>query len=196
MNLAMSRTLWHASLLMCAAVLMLTVASSTAQDTWDLPPRVPPPRVPEAYPMTPARVALGRHLFYDARLSGNGTQSCATCHRQGLAFTDERARGLGSTGELHPRGPMSLINVAYRDTLTWSDPALSRLEDQVLVPLFGTDPVELGLAGHEARVYAALANDITYQGLFARAFPGDEAAVTTPNIAAALAAFVRSIVSF
>ena len=85
----------------------------TASDyPWDLPPGEPPPRLPVGAPMTEARVELGRHLFYDTRLSGNGEQSCATCHIQALAFTDGRARGLGSTGERHPRGAMSLVNVA------------------------------------------------------------------------------------
>ena len=179
----------------------------TASDyPWDLPPGVPPPRLPVGAPMTEARVELGRHLFYDTRLSGNGEQSCATCHIQALAFTDGRARGLGSTGERHPRSAMSLVNVAYRDALTWANPTLRSLEEQVLVPLFGTDPVELGLSGHEPRVYAALAASPVYRRLFAAAFPslppaeegegGVERLVTTDNVALALAAFQRSIVSF
>ena len=173
---------------------------------WDLPPGVPPPRLPAGAPMTEARVELGRHLFYDTRLSGNGEQSCATCHIQALAFTDGRARGLGSTGERHPRSAMSLVNVAYRDALTWGNPTLRSLEEQVLVPLFGTDPVELGLSGHEPRVYAALAASPVYRRLFAAAFPppapadgvegGVERLVTTDNVALALAAFQRSIISF
>jgi hypothetical protein len=85
-----------------------------------------------------AKAELGRHLFYDARLSGNGTQSCATCHEQQRAFTDGRARAVGSTGERHPRGSMSLVNVAYATALTWASPSLTRLEDQALVPMFGT----------------------------------------------------------
>ena len=91
---------------------------------------------------------------------------------------------------------MSLINVAYRDTLTWAHPTLRTLEAQVLVPLFGTTPVELGLGGHEARVYAALAADPLYQRLFAEAFSQETDRVTTANVAAAIAAFMRSIVSF
>ena len=101
---------------------------------------------------------------------------------------------------------MSLVNVAYRDALTWANPTLRSLEEQVLVPLFGTDPVELGLAGHETRVYGALAASPIYQRLFAAAFPqaatadndGErvERLITTENVALALAAFQRSIVSF
>jgi cytochrome c peroxidase len=152
--------------------------------------------VPGGAPLTPARVELGRHLFYDARLSGNGTQSCATCHLQARAFTDGRATGLGSTGMPHPRSPMSLVNVAYRDVLTWADPNQRSLEEQALVPMLGETPIELGLKGHETRRYAALARDPVYQRLFAAAFPDSEGPVTTPNVATALAAFERSIVSF
>jgi len=180
------------------AVVMAIIAgpAPVAQYQWNLPPRVPAPRVPGEWPMTPGRVELGRHLFYDKRLSGNGTQSCGTCHLQERAFTDGKAQGLGSTGMLHARSPMSLVNTAYHDALTWANPTLRVLETQVLVPLFGTTPVELGLAGHEPRVYAALTKDPLYRRLFAAAFPGDTAPVTTPHVAAALSAFVRSIVSF
>lgn len=182
-------------------------AQGPADDSrWELPPGVSPPRLPLKAPMTPERVELGRHLFYDTRLSGNGTQSCATCHIQALAFTDGRAQAIGSTGERHPRSAMSLVNVAYRDALTWANPTLQSLEEQALVPMFGTDPVELGLTGHEPRVYAALAASPVYQRLFAAAFPppppadahedGIEPLVTTANVALALAAFQRSIVSF
>ncbi len=200
----------HRRIIVVVSVLLTVAAVAGQQRTpaypWDLPPGVSAPRLPVGAPMTPARVELGRHLFYDTRLSGNGTQSCATCHIQALAFTDGRPRGLGSTGERHPRSAMSLVNVAYRDALTWGNPTLLTLEEQVLVPLFATDPVELGLAGHEKRVYAALAASPVYRRLFEAAFPRvgsmddeeqpTEPLVTTERVALALAAFQRSIVSF
>jgi cytochrome c peroxidase len=65
-------------------------------------------------------VRLGRRLFYDTRLSGNGTYSCASCHKQQLAFTDGRPRALGSTGERHARSAMSLTNVAYNTSYGWA----------------------------------------------------------------------------
>ena len=202
---------YRSTVVVLSALAALAVGLAGQQRTpnyqWDLPPGVSPPRLPVGAPMTPARVELGRRLFYDTRLSGNGTQSCATCHIQALAFTDGRARGLGSTGERHPRSAMSLVNVAYRDALTWGDPTLLTLEEQVLVPLFGTDPIELGLAGHEERAYAALAASPVYRRLFPAAFPRVESTmdsdeqpaeplITTERIALALAAFQRSIVSF
>jgi mono/diheme cytochrome c family protein len=116
---------------------------------WSLPPGFPFPKVPADNPMTAGKVELGRYLFYDTRLSLNRTQSCATCHRQEKAFTDGRGRGLGSTGQLHPRGPLSLANVAYNPVLTWANPNMRTLEQQALVPLFGDHPVELGLEGKE-----------------------------------------------
>src|SRR5580765_7784433 len=112
---------------------------------WDVPRGFPMPRVPADNPITPEKVTLGRYLFYDTRLSGNGQQSCATCHEQARAFTDGKARAVGSTGEVHPRGAMSLVNVAYASTLTWGDLTKTRLEDQALAPMFGDHPVELGL---------------------------------------------------
>ncbi len=70
--------------LLCAMV-SAVATRSFAQHQWDLPPRVAPPAVPAEAPLTAARIELGRRLFYDTRLSGNGTQSCASCHVQELA---------------------------------------------------------------------------------------------------------------
>ena len=156
---------------------------------WDLPPGVPAPRLPAGALMTDESVELGRHLFYDTRLSGNGSQSCASCHVQALAFTDGRALGLGSTGELHSRSPMTLVNVAYRDAITWANPTLRTLEAHVLIPMFGEEPVELGMAGHEERIYRELADDRRYRRLFRRAFPDHDDPVNRDNIVLSLAAF-------
>ena len=82
---------------------------------WKLPDGFRAPSIPADNPMSSAKVELGRHLFYDTRLSGNGRQACATCHERARAFTDGRARSIGSTGQEHPRGSMSLVNVAYAD---------------------------------------------------------------------------------
>lgn len=160
-----------------------------------LPPGFPRPPIPADNPLTPARVELGRHLFYERRLSADGTFSCASCHRQERAFTDGRGRARGVTGELHPRGAMSLANVAYNATLGWDDPGLDRLEDQALIPLLNREPVEMGLAGREAEVLARLAADPDYQRRFAAAFPGDPAPVTLDNVARALAGFERTLFS-
>jgi cytochrome c peroxidase len=164
---------------------------------WSLPSGMPAPRVPDANPMSAAKVELGRHLFYDPRLSGNGTQSCGSCHQQDKAFTDGRARAIGSTGESHSRSAQGLANVAYHPTLTWANTGMTSLEQQVQVPLFGTNPVEMGLNdGNKASVLQALAALPLYQGLLADAWPGDAQPATWPHVAQAIAAFQRTLMSF
>jgi cytochrome c peroxidase len=146
--------------------------------------------------MSAAKVEVGRRLFYDARLSGNGTQSCASCHRPELAFTDGRAQAVGSTGQVHPRNAQSLVNVVYNQTLTWANPALVRLEAQMAVPLFGTDPVEMGVTdGNRGRVLARIRRDRWYRRQFPSAFPGRRTAIDWTTVVQSIAAFERSIVS-
>ena len=75
------------------------------------------------------------------------------------------------TGELHARSSMSLINVAYNQNLTWASRRLQTLEQQIAIPLFNEQPVELGVAGREAELVADLNADPTYAMLFQNAFP-------------------------
>ena len=163
---------------------------------WSLPEGVPAPPVPADNPMSDAKVELGRWLFYDTRLSANGSMSCGHCHFQELAFTDARARAVGVTGELHPRGAMSLVNTAYASRLTWANHLLDRLEIQALTPMFGENPVEMGMAGREDEVIALLREDPRYSNLLPAAFPGDADPFSTLSAVRAIASFVRSIVSF
>jgi cytochrome c peroxidase len=158
---------------------------------WNLPKGFPRPAVPADNPMSAAKVDLGRHLFYDKRLSVNGTESCATCHRQRLAFTDGLAHARGATGKFHPRSSMSLANVGYAPSLTWADPALTRLEDQALIPMLGDTPVELGLKNRGSEILALLHSDSVYRDLFPRAFPGESDPYNLSNTTKALAAFER-----
>jgi cytochrome c peroxidase len=144
--------------------------------------------------MSAAKVELGRHLFYDTRLSINGRTSCATCHRQELALTDGRAASLGTTGESHSRGAMSLVNVAYSASLTWANPQMKDLEQQALTPMFGTKPVELGLSEGDGFL-DRLRQEPRYRALFEHAFPGVPDPFTTGNVTKAIACFERSIIS-
>ena len=162
---------------------------------WNIPEGFPRPAVPKNNPMTGAKVELGRYLFYDTRLSGNRTQACATCHRPEFAFAEPRNRAVGSTGGVNRRNTLALVNVAYNDTLMWAHPGLTTIEQQVLIPMFGDNPVELGIVGHEREVLARFREDLVYQQLFANAFPDGEPLAFT-HIVDALACFVRSLVSF
>lgn len=163
---------------------------------WGLPVGIPKPKVPDDNPMTPEKVALGRHLFYDTRLSGNETFSCATCHRQELAFTDGLPFSEGSTGDLTPRSSMSLTNVAYLSNFTWANPAIPSLELQAKIPMFGEFPVELGLAGQEEVLFERLRAEPIYEDLFRVAFPDRPDPIDLESILKALAAFERSLLSF
>lgn len=163
---------------------------------WVLPADFPIPRVPEDNPLTESKAELGRHLFYDPRLSGNGTQACASCHHQDKAFTDGRAVPMGSTGEAHPRNAQGLANAVYHPTLTWANPSLLSLEAQLQVPLFGDNPVEMGVnEQNQEAVLARLRADPLYTGLFTAAFPGVAAPIGWPQITQALASFQRTLIS-
>ncbi|MEZ4423774.1 MAG: di-heme enzyme [Gemmatimonadota bacterium] len=162
---------------------------------WGLPAGFPAPRVPADNPMTAEKVELGRHLFYDTRLSGNQTQSCASCHDQALAFSDPRPVAVGSTGQSHPRNSMSLANVGYQPVLTWANPLLEDLAQQALIPMFGEDPVELGMSGREAELLDRLRADTLYQRLFPVAFSAEADPWSLASITRALAAFQRTLIS-
>lgn len=171
-------------------------APGTGQWRWELPAHFPVPKVPESNPMSEAKVDLGRHLFYDRRLSGNGTQSCASCHHQDKAFTDGLGTAIGSTGMAHPRGAQGLANVAYHATLTWANPSLVTLEKQMEVPLFGDDPVEMGVNDHNrAEVLARLHAEPVYAAKFAAAFPEAAQPVGWGQVIQAIASFQRTLLS-
>ncbi|HLK66657.1 MAG TPA: di-heme enzyme [Bryobacteraceae bacterium] len=192
------RSFRTAALLLFACVLVRNAALNAQAPVevydWHLPKGFPKPRLPADNPMTPAKVELGRHLFYDSRLSVNSKASCATCHKQELAFTDGHPLGIGATGEKHPRGAMGLVNVAYSATLTWNNPGMKELEQQALVPMYGEHPVELGLREGDG-LLGRLNSDPKYRELFERAFPESADRITVANVTKAIACFERSIIS-
>lgn len=177
-----------------AIALLLACAPATPNPPPQTP-HFPAPRIPQNNPQSPEKADLGRHLFYDRRLSGNGTQACASCHLQARAFTDGHAQAVGSTGQQHPRSAMALANVAYASALTWANPVLTDLEAQALVPMFGEHPVELGLSGREDELLQRLRSDPRYPDLFSRAFPTENPAISVRTITHALASFQRTLIS-
>jgi cytochrome c peroxidase len=167
----------------------------TTEYNWNLPTWTPKPVVPQDNPMTAEKVELGRHLFYEPRLSITGEYSCASCHQQSLAFSDGKPVAIGSTNESHPRNAMGLANVAYSPVLTWANPVLTSLENQALIPIFGEHPVEMGMVGKEQQMIQWLKRDPWYQKMFAQAFD-DPQPVNISNLTKAIASFQRSILSF
>ena len=163
---------------------------------WALPQGFPVPAVPADNAMSAAKVDLGRFLFYDKRLSGNGTLACSGCHFQDKAFTDGKAVSKGVLGESTPRNAQPLANVAYSPTLTWANPSLALLERQMEVPLFGENVVEMGINdSNKVAVLQRLADAPLYAPKFTAAYPGQNNPITWGNVINAIAAFERTLVS-
>ncbi|MBX7174637.1 MAG: di-heme enzyme [Pyrinomonadaceae bacterium] len=170
--------------------------AQTVEYTWDLPKGFPTPNVPADNPMSEAKVELGRHLFYDKRLSIYKDFSCATCHLQEKAFTEDKKTSVGSTGEVHPRNSMTLANVAYNPSFNWANPAVNSLERHHLLPIFGTTPiVEMGMEGKENLLLERVKAEPVYEKLFADAYPSDNEKVTLNHITQSIASFVRTMIS-
>lgn len=143
---------------------------------------------------SPQQTDLGRYLFFDPVLSGNGKVSCATCHNPDQGFADGMGRSVGVTGERVKRSAPTLWNVAFLQSFFW-DARANSLEEQMLGPLY--DPLEMG---NTPQQLLQSLNDIpTYRELFAQAFPGEfdepEAQIQLHQIYTAIAAFQVSLVS-
>lgn len=178
------------------AVLVLISNPLAAQERfeWLLPAGFPVPVVPSNNPMSRAKVELGRRLFFDKRLSGNESFSCSSCHQIPHAFAEPQKTAVGSTGEQHRRNTPSLTNVAYNLSFGWSQTTAS-LEAQVLIPMFNTEPVELGLDGRAQALINRIEDDGYYPSAFVIAFPDDSTPIQVTNIAKAIAAFERTLLS-
>ncbi len=137
---------------------------------WHLPRGFPVPAVPADNPMSDAKVALGRRLFFDPRLSSTGRYSCASCHDPARSYSDGRKVAVGATGQALPHNAMALVNVAYNIAFGWTEPAPRSLETQMLQPMLNEHPVELGLKGPVRQIVAELARDPGYRQAFAAAF--------------------------
>lgn len=171
------------------------ISAAPAYD-WGLPRGVTPPNAPADNPMSKSKVELGRRLFYEAALSSDYSLSCGSCHRQDRGFSEDKALHRGVDGSMGKRNPMGLTNIGYVSPLTWADPKLMSLEDQAMNPIFGDQPVEMGMHGREADIIARLSADGCYPKQFRAAFPEDGGAITIKNVTKAIAAFERTLLSF
>lgn len=157
--------------------------------TLKIPKGLPEMVIPEDNPMTVEGVELGRKLFYEKKLSGNNTMSCASCHNQAQGFTDNgKAVSTGIDGIAGNRNAMQLINVGYGFSFFWDGRAKS-LEDQALGPV--PNPIEM----HEKWPDAMdkLQADVEYPSLFFKAFGTQE--IDSNLVAKAIAQFERTLVS-
>ncbi len=158
-------------------------------DPLSIPADFPKPVIPASNPLTPAKVALGRQLFYEAQLSRDNSVSCASCHSLAAGFSDPgKAVSFGVGKSQGSRNAPALMNLAYDTTFFW-DGRSPTLEAQALGPIL--NPIEL--ANDSATVVARLSASAFYSKLFAQAF--DDGKITFNRIGQAIATFERTLIS-
>jgi cytochrome c peroxidase len=172
------------------AVSALLCAAAAAVADVALPPNVIPPAVPADNPSSKEKIALGRKLFFDKRLSSDGSVACATCHDPLHAFADGRgkATSAGVGGALGARNAPTALNAAFLSAQFW-DGRAATLEEQAVQPLI--NPIEHGFADHAA-VVARLREVGDYAEPFRSAFGSDE--ITIAGVGQAVASFERELV--
>jgi cytochrome c peroxidase len=176
-----------ASVLSSLAVgIALTLPAQAAEaDPWLRPANVPHPA--DNAP-TEARVALGKQLFFDPRLSGSGFLSCASCHNPAMGWSDGLPTGLGHDFKRLGRATPTILNSVYQPLLMW-DGRKPNLEEQALGPIEAAGEMNMPLDILEKRLQAIAG----YKPLFERAYPGE--GITRVTVGKALASFERTVVS-
>ena len=169
-----------------ALVFMVTaVVAAQELDPYARPQVVP---APAGNAVTPARIELGKNLFFDPRLSGSQWISCASCHNPALGWSDGLPTALGDGMKKLPRATPTILNTAYNTLQMWDGSATS-LEDQATGPI--TAQAEMNM---DMRILLTRLSTIEgYKNLFERAYPGE--GITEQTVAKALATFERTIVS-
>jgi cytochrome c peroxidase len=145
--------------------------------------------IPADNPQAPAKIALGQKLFFDGRLSADGTVACATCHDPKRAFTDGRPTSIGIKGRVGQRNAPTILNALYNKTQFW-DGRVKTLEEQAALPI--VNPVEMGQPSLEAAV-AGIAAVEEYRQDFRRVFGRKP---NGPDLLRAIASYERSQLSF
>jgi len=153
-----------------------------------IPPLFPPMDIPADNPLTVEGVELGRYLFWEKKLSADGTQSCGSCHLPEHGFSDPNRFSVGITGAQGTRQSMSLVNLGWAYNYFWDGRALT-LEEQVLEPI--TNPIEMNNTWENA--LDQLRADSLYPPMFQAAF--GTADITRDRAAKAMASFLRTMIS-
>ena len=152
-----------------------------------IPQGLPPLPIPEDNPMTAEKVELGKLLYFDKRLSKDGTVACATCHDPKMAWTQHDPTSTGIGGQKGGANSPTVINAAYAPAQFWDGRAKS-LEEQALGPI--ENPIEMG---HKLPDMIAQLNELAaYKEHFQKVFGTD---VTAEGVAKAIAAFERTVLS-
>ncbi len=146
--------------------------------------------VPTDNPQSPSKIELGKMLYFDPRLSVDGTVSCNSCHNVMLDGGDGRPVGVGVRGQRGGRGSPTVWNSAFHTVQFWDGRAAS-LEEQALGPL--TNPIEMGMPSHDA-VMERINKIPGYVQAFKKAFPKD-VSPTIQNLGKAIAAYERTLIT-
>jgi cytochrome c peroxidase len=178
---------WVAMILMVPSGFVATEAKAQPKPEKPMAPLPKAVPAPKGNPTTPEKVALGKLLFFDPRLSGDNILSCATCHRPDRAFGDGLPQARGAGGRTLRRNTPSLLNVGFYSTFHWDGRAKS-LEGQALLPIQAADEMNQDLGQLEKKLNAVLGYAKRFQAVFGTK-------VTRDGIAQALAAFQRTLVT-
>src|SRR5216684_3920480 len=196
-------------LLALGAAALISSTQTPVQDTGKAPPiphagRLAMPRslsqvgvpvaatraaIPVDNPQTPEKIELGMKLFFDGRLSADGSVACSTCHDPARAFTDEKPTSIGIKGRVGQRNAPTILNALYSKTQFW-DGRAKTLEEQAALPI--VNPVEMGQPSLDAAVARIAAID-EYQLAFRRVFGRPP---TGPDLVRAIASYERTQLSF
>ncbi len=160
-------------------------AGHTSLGKWRFPAAVP---TPADNPMTPARVELGKKLFFDPRLSRDGNMSCASCHNPMFGWSDGLPTARGFRSERLGRATPTVFNTAYNPIQMW-DGRKPTLEAQAMGPMEASSEMNMDLA----RLFQWLNTSAGYRADFARAYPGE--AIDATTVSKAIATYERTIVS-
>jgi cytochrome c peroxidase len=154
----------------------------------EIPSHFPDMIIPEDNPLTIEGVELGRFLFYEKRLSGDNSMSCATCHMPQNGFSDPKQFSVGIDGIAGTRQSMALVNLGWESFFFW-DGRKTSLEAQILEPV--PNPIEMHQSWKDAT--QKLNADIQYRNRFFRAF--NEEGIDSIKVAKAIAQFLRTLIS-
>lgn len=160
-------------------------AGHASLQEWLLPDQPP---YPKDNAPTPNRIELGKKLFFDPRLSGDQTISCATCHNPVLGWSDALPKGIGFKGADLPRASPTVINTGYNTIQMW-DGRKKTLEDQAMGPMEATLEMNMDFA----KLFDFLRNNKAYSAMFEAAYPGE--GVNAKTVSKAIASYERTIIS-
>ena len=173
--------------LLISTALLLFLSSVMAK----APLGLPEVTIPLNNQQSPAKKALGKRLFFDTRLSADGTISCASCHKPELALTDGFTTAIGIKGQTGARNTPTAMNAVYY-TSFFVDGRADSLETQALGPL--TNPIEHGLRDYQS-ILKLLQTDIKYAWLVKQAFDIEPDQVSKQHIGLAIASYERTLIS-